>query len=64
MNEIENCQLNYISHPQQLRSKKATGVPAALNEETGAMFVETATRVGFAYAASLVLFAVLMHVAA
>ena len=38
-------------------------VPAALDQETGNMFVEAATRVGLAYAASLAIFAVLMHIA-
>jgi len=47
-----------------LHSKKATGLPAALNEEIGTMFVEAATRIGVAYAASLAVLAVLMHVAA
>ena len=42
---------------------EAADVPAALNQETGTMFVEAATRVGLAYAASLVLFAVLMQLA-
>ena len=43
---------------------KAPDVPAALDEEPEAMFVEAATRVGFAYAASLALFTVLLHVVA
>ena len=43
---------------------KATDVPAALDQEIGAMFVEAATRVGFAYAASLAIFTALMHVLA
>lgn len=30
-------------------------------EETGTMFVEAATRIGFAYAASLAVLVVLMH---
>lgn len=38
--------------------------PAALDEETAAMFAEAATRVGFAYAVSLAVFVVLMHVVA
>ena len=42
---------------------EAADVPAALNQEIGTMFVEAATRVGFAYAASLVLFAVLLQLA-
>ena len=40
------------------------GNPAALNQEDHAMFVEAATRVGFAYAAALVALTVLMHVLA
>ena len=43
---------------------KATDVPVARDQEIGAMFVEAATRVGFAYAASLAVLVVLMHVAA
>ncbi len=43
---------------------KAPDVPAALEQEPGAMFAEAATRVGFAYAASLAIFTVLMHVVA
>ena len=43
---------------------KATDIPTALDQEIGAMFVEAATRVGFAYAASLAVVVVLMHVAA
>lgn len=43
---------------------KATDVPAALNQETGAMFADATIRVGFAYAVSLVILAVLMHVVA
>ena len=43
---------------------KVTDVPAALDQEIGAMFVEAATRVGFAYAASLAALVVLMHVVA
>ena len=43
---------------------QATDVPAALDQEIGAMFVDAAVRVGFAYAASLAILAVLMHVAA
>ena len=43
---------------------KATDVPVALDQEIGAMFVEAATRVGLAYAASLVIFAVLMLIVA
>ena len=42
---------------------EAADVPAALNQETGTMFIEAATRVGFAYAASLAIFAVLMQLA-
>ena len=42
----------------------AAGSPSRGPEpETGAMFVEAATRVGLAYAASLALFAVLMQLA-
>lgn len=37
-------------------------VPAALHQETNAMFAEAATRVGLIYAASLTLLVVLMHV--
>ena len=47
-----------------MRPMEAAGAPAALNQETGIMFVEAATRVGLAYAASLALLVVLMHVAA
>ena len=43
---------------------KATDIPAALDQEIGAMFAEATTRVGFAYAASLAVLVVLMHVAA
>ena len=43
---------------------KATDVPAALGQEIGAMFVDAATRVGFAYAASLAVLVVLVLVAA
>ena len=43
---------------------KAPDIPAAVSQEIGAMFVDTATRVGFAYAASLVVFTVLLHVVA
>ena len=42
----------------------AADFPAALDEETAAMFTEAATRVGLAYAASLAILAVLMHVVA
>ena len=39
-------------------------IPAAPNQEEGAMFVEAATRVGIVYAAALVAFTVLLHVLA
>ena len=42
---------------------EAADVPAALNQEIGTMFVEAATRVGLAYAASLAVLVVLMYVA-
>ena len=43
---------------------EAADVPAALNQEIGTMFVEAATRVGFAYAVSLVILTALLHAVA
>lgn len=44
--------------------RNGPGFPGALNQEIDAMFVEAATRVGFAYAVSLAAFVVLVHVLA
>ena len=43
---------------------KAADIPAAMQQEIEAMFVDVATRVGFAYVASLAILAVLMQVVA
>ena len=61
---IQNSKLIYVFGAAYFSSMTAPEFPAALSQEDGTMFVEAATRVGIAYAASLVAFAVLLHVLA
>ena len=50
--------------PQIIAHREGHGIPEAPEQETGPMFAEAATRVGFAYAASLAVVTVLLHIVA